>query len=124
MDLSLFDLSKDADSGFKMTVVDPKTNEPTDASIYVIGSDSKVYRSAKAKIYRKAAREDVDADELSAEVYSNCITGWSGLQDKGEDIEFNHEAALNLLNRLPWLMDQVSFAVETRSNFTKKPAKN
>ena len=124
MDLSNYNLSQDADDGFEMTIVDPNTGKNTDAVINIIGADSKVYRSIKSKIYRKAAAKDIDADELSAEVYSACITGWAGLQEGGKDIKFTQDAALELLIKLPWLMDQIGLAVETRANFMKKPAES
>ena len=124
MDLNDFDLCRDADDGFEMIVKNPRTGKPTDIKISVIGSDSKTYRAAKSKIFRKAASSDVDTDDLSAEVYAACVTGWSGVNRGGKDIDFSYEAALSLFTDLPWLMDQVGVAVETRANFTKEPAKS
>lgn len=123
MDLSKYDLCAAADSGYDMVVRDPYTGKPTDAVISLIGSDSKVYRAAKSVAFREAA-EDKGEEEISAKVYSKCITGWSGMSDGKELIEFSEEKAFDVFLSLTWLMDQVGLAVEKRANFMQKPEKS
>lgn len=123
MDLSKYDLCAAADSGFEMVVRDPYSGKETDAKITVIGSDSKVYRAAKSVAYREAA-EGKSEEEISAKVYSKCITSWEGMSDGKDLIEFSEEKAFEVLLKLTWLMDQVGLAVEKRSNFMKKPEKS
>lgn len=124
MDLSQYDLTANAEKGFDYVVKDPISGKATDATVTVMGSDSKAYRRIRNEITREVARsgKDIDADDLSCRIYAECITGWSGLSDGKGLIEYSKEAASKLMNDLPWLMDQIGLAVEKRANFTVKPA--
>ena len=128
MELFDYDLAKNAESGFTMKVRSPLTGEETDAVIELVGSDSKTYRRVRAEVMRKHAKlasEDkeyiADADQVNAEVYSKCITGWSGMTGEGKEIEFSESKAFELLSQFNWLCDQVANAVDNRLNFTKPP---
>lgn len=124
MNLSDYDLSANATRGFEMVVRDPITDKPTDAVISIIGSDSKTYRKVKNETLRRVAKgDDLDADQISAAVYTACVTGWRDLSVDGKPLEYSVEAANDLLVRFPWLMDQIGTAVESRSNFTRPSEK-
>jgi hypothetical protein len=121
MNLFDLDLKSDAEAGFKMLVKHPVTNKDTDCTISVVGSDSKVYRKARADSIREAMKKggDIDTDEASAEIYAKCITGWIGMSGPDGEIKYSEEKALELLMRFSWLCDQLGIVIESRLNFTK-----
>lgn len=124
MDLADFDLKGNAEAGFEFTLYNPYTGEDTEIKISVVGSDSKAYRQAKAEAMRESIKGGVvDTDAVSAKVYAKCITGWSGFAENGKDLPFNPDTAEDILNRYPWVMDQVAAKVDNRLNFTKPPKK-
>jgi len=129
MDLSNYDLRTKAEDGHALTVLDPITFKPTDLVIHVIGSDSKVFRRARAQALRDVAKapkegEEFDTDTVLAKVCAGCVTGWENMIENGEPVAFSTEKALDLLTRMGWLLDQVSGAIETRANFTKPAETN
>lgn len=130
MDITQFDLAADAESGFDLVLLNPRTGVKTDVVITVIGSDSKSYRKARSTEQRraildaKATGEEVDVDLVNARIYAKCVTGWTGMFDGENEIVFTPEKALEILTNLPWICDQVGEAVEKRVNFMKKSEAN
>ena len=126
MNLFDLDLKGNAEAGFKMLVKNPITNEDTDCTISIVGSDSKAYRKARANSIREAMKVggDIDTDKASAEIYAKCITGWTGMSGPDGEIKYSEEKALELLMQFSWLSDQVGIVIESRLNFTKPPKKS
>ncbi len=129
MELTNYDLAADAENGFSLELIDPKTGKKAGVTIEVIGSDSKVYRKAKNDSLRRMSKaikdgKEIDNDVESVKLYAPCVTGWSGFTWGGESFEYSKDNAVKLLTQFGWIIDQVSVAVEKRSNFTKKPKSN
>ena len=124
MDIANLDLRKNAEAGLDLVINHPLTGDETDIIISVVGSDSRQYRQAYAEEIRRAYTEKPSHDESDARVYSQCITGWSGIEENGKEVEFSPEAALNIFSKYQWICDQVGLAVDARANFTKPPKKS
>lgn len=128
MDLANYDLSAKAEAGSEVKILDPKSGEPTDIVITVVGSDSKTYRNAVAlAAYEHKMGGDDDSEMLErletviSRQYSTlaaCTTGWEGIELDGETLEFSRENALKLYSRFDWISQDVFVHIKNRENFT------
>lgn len=127
LNLDDFDLQGEAERGATMPVLDPKTGDPTGATVQVYGADARSYRVALRRLRDAAAREmerePTDEDDAlllgRARAAAAAITGWSGIGVKGEAVEHSPESAVEVMRAYPWLADQVIAYTNNRGNFGK-----
>ena len=138
MDLSKFDLTKQAEGGhtFKLVhPVEPMVKEGgkmvknyLDTEITVLGSDSGTYRTSQSKIAEREAklnREDETRDKydverrdyLEAELLSMVTVDWCNLDEDGNPVQCNQENALKVYLKYPWIRQQVAAVVMDRTFF-------
>lgn len=134
LDIAAFDTVAASNKGAEIELKHPVTMEPLGAFVTVLGKDSDIFRQAfRRKVNAKLARdamakkrgkdvepptvEDSEADGLDLLVA--CTTGWRGLTDGGEPLEYSPEAARNLYTRAPWIRLQVDEAIGDLANFMK-----
>lgn len=80
----------------------------------VLGRLIKPYtRQMKTNTMDKKVSEDL-MKELYAE---SVIIGWSGVKSKGEDVEFNKENVIKLLDSLPEVFDEIREQADNLANF-------
>lgn len=87
-----------------------------DMFVSLKGVDSKTFRKA----YNQAKREILlgeDSAEAEAKVLAEVSTGWRGFNDKGEELIFTKELAIQLYINAPYLKEQVDQFIAKRKNF-------
>jgi len=129
MDLNALSTTEKAGSGFKMEIVNPATGVPTDASITIVGIDSKVYQEAQHRIANKRMKRmnnrgslkfNLTSEEVeieSIELLARCTLGWDNIDWEGSPLKFSLENAKMIYSELLWLREQCVAAMEDRSNF-------
>ena len=129
MDLTKLSTTENAESGFKMEILNPATGVPVGAFITVAGTDSKTYQDAQHKISNKRMKkvsgrtgmrylptsEEVEVESI--ELLARCTLGWENIEWEGQSLPFNLENAKTIYTELLWLREQVISAMEDRSNF-------
>lgn len=127
MDLADFDIVQAA----TVPVLHPETMEPLQAesgqpiTMQIAGVDSDRFHERQYALAEERAKKterptgpEIDADRLDTLAF--CLTGWSGITLDGQDVPYTAENARALLQRLPWLANQVDRAIVTRSLHFKK----
>ena len=139
MDISKFDVVKNAEKGFKLYLKNPyDLTEELPVFMVVMGADSKAYKKAlrakKIEIINNASvskekktsedLEQIDKDNI--ELLAKLVIGL-GETEKGKDIDFILDGEreckcvkkdiIHLLTKFPWMAEQVTGAIATRSNF-------
>jgi hypothetical protein len=133
MDLSKFNVSKQAEQGAWCELENPATGEAlTDddsrpVAIKVLGVDSKAWREKNREFQRKrfhkmrrTKSKNIDhtmSDEDTCELLAECTVEWTGLVEDGEAIAFTKEAAFDLFMKYPWIREQVDVFIGDRANF-------
>jgi hypothetical protein len=127
-----------AEQGVKVPVLDLTGNPLLNAkgepvSLFLLGSDSKQYRSASRALARnrlkraqtnksKGAVSDdqldaADADEV--ELIVQCTVGWEGIIDsKAKPVDYTPEGARWLYTTYPVIREQADKAIVDRARFT------
>jgi len=149
VDLGKLGITESANAGFDLVLIHPKTGDPTDVFIKVLGRDSGEYRQLSLmqqrrrlqKLVSKPGRasmesvSDADMDRDSAEIAAACTKAWGtnlgeiateeevANKDKllfnGEWLVCTREAALMVYIKEPWIREQVESAILDRANFSK-----
>lgn len=117
MDLNSIDTSL-CETGVEMIIKDIDGND-TDASIKLLGSESKVGRKLMLDFMRSikdGKQEDGDSDKILSEL----TIGWKNIKVDGKEIKFSKEKALELYKSYPILKKQVDIFVSNSKNFLKK----
>ena len=139
MDISKFDVVKNAEKGFKLYFKNPyDLTEELPIFMVVMGADSKAYKKAlrakKIEIINATSinkdkktvddLEQIDADNI--ELIAKLVIGL-GETEKGKDSDIILDGEreckcvkkdiIHLLTKFPWMTDQVTGAIATRSNF-------
>lgn len=104
--------------------------EKTGAVFELVGTDSKEYKAVDSEINNEilklgSKRGKLDLSSVTterSEVYTNrrlaaCIVGWSGVEYKGNELEYSHENALLLVSELPFVKEEITRFVTDRRNF-------
>jgi len=130
MDLSDLNLDKQAEAGAVMHLCHPVTDEPLmhggeAMTINLIGTESKQYRAKEREFQNKRLNQLARgkkpqfgmSDDEACELLSVCITGWGGIVEDGNAIEFSQRTAVALLTKFKWIRDQVDEFVGDRNNF-------
>lgn len=122
---------KDADNIAQFSPSDPDTEVvQKDVVFDLVGCDSSVYKSCRRrstnKVLAKAqknAKKVATAESIEDERVdriAQCIKGWRGVMDDGQDVPYSYDAAVKLLTEGSWLKEQIEEFIEERSNFLTK----
>ena len=124
-----YDLSKPAE----IEILNPLTHASFEkqAFISVYSLENKVGKNAQLNIYRDmlAIKENDDKKEISDEEMneitikhlSKLVAGWRGIEDeKGKEIEFSEEKALEILTKYELIFNVVNQNVGNLGKFMKK----
>lgn len=109
----------------ELVIKDAHGND-TDIKFNVVGLESKAARDAAKRVHKSnQGRTEVDLDALErgdAEVVASCVTGWSGLTEKGNPIPYSHAKAVELLIQpeCTFIKEQVEAFVSKRAEFFRK----
>lgn len=134
VDLTALDTVGAANRGAELQLKHPLTQEPLDAFITILGRDSDTFQQAfRRKVNARAAREaitrkrgrdvepptleDHEADALDLIVA--CTTGWRGLSQGSDPLDFSADAARTLYTSHPWIKAQVDAAMSDLAVFMK-----
>lgn len=112
------DVKTAVEKGFTFTVCDIDGVEG-DATISVVGVGSRSYTQASAKYdayvrKQQERKKEPDPDTLEklwCEVLAKCTTGWTNVEDDGEEVEFSVENAIRMYSDYPPLRAQVADAI-------------
>lgn len=133
MDLSRFNVSKMAEKGANLELLDPE-DEPLfygedkkPVTIKLLGTDSKTWRNLNRDRSRelsfkmqKKRNKQIDftmSDEDTCEMLAACTLGWEGIDEKDKPIEFSKEAAYEMYMDHLWIREQVDAFIADRANF-------
>ena len=136
MDLSKFDVVKQANKGFAVVLYNPSTMEDLDSKIIVLGQDSDVFRNTlseqnkarvakltKRNVYKHKNATLAEIEIAAIELLAACTIGWENISE-GKDAEqkdipypFTPENAVALYTKYPWIKEQVDQAFSDRKNF-------
>ena len=127
LDLSTLDLAPGADAGAVMQLVHPVTGDDTGIAFDVMGSDAPIFRVNLRRLYDLIARKpddpELDPDHLKilaeARLAACAMKGWTGLIWKGAGLQYSFDNAVMVMTALPWIVQQVTFFRDRRSNFFK-----
>lgn len=114
MDLNSIDISL-CETGADMIVQDIDGND-TDATITLLGSESKVGRKLMLDLMRmikEGKSEEGDSDKILSEL----TVGWKNIKINGKEIKFSKEKAYELYKAYPILKKQVDIFVSSNKNF-------
>ena len=132
MDLKKYNLTERADNGATLDLVDPITGETLEGVTFMLlGTDSAAYREHTRGIQRariaKLAKSRSKSLDLSvsereeAETLAVCTIGWEGIKYGEVELEYSHDAAVQLYLNHPWIKDQVDAFIGDRANFLAQP---
>lgn len=93
-------------------------NDGSTATITVLGSESKAYRTMRDAIWRKNAEAQTEADtaESRIAIAIGAITDWHGWESNGAPVPFTADHAKPLLT-LEHILLQVEGGIGRRSSF-------
>lgn len=110
----------DHKKGAEVQIISPRTSEPTDFYIRVMGPDTKEFRRAKSAAIRKSIKsDDGDYDDSALEVILAVTVGWRGIERDGKAVDFTREDCERLYQNSPYILDQVDLFLADRKNFIK-----
>lgn len=114
MDLKSIDTSL-CETGVEMIIKDIDGND-TDASIKLLGSESKVGRKLMLDFMRSikdGKSEEGDSDKILSEL----TVDWKNIKINGKEIKFSKEKAYEIYRDYPILKKQVDIFVSNNKNF-------
>lgn len=127
LDLAGFDTRKGGEAGFELPLKHPGTGKPLGRTVRVRGYDSPSYQNAMLERQRqrlerlpshKPTPEQMDQDSLalSAALLASWADGQFTLD--GRDFDYSGpDSALAMMQRFPWIREQVEEAAGERGNF-------
>lgn len=125
MDIAQYEIKSGAQT---LEILDPLTQKPTEIKIQVLSTRSKDFNKRSLEIYRAGLKkgDKVDVEKVKedeAKIIAACIVGWSGIVISKKKFEYSPENAVELINRFPWIGEQIDkFAVDLK-NFMKGSGK-
>ena len=124
LDLSSLDLVAKSDAGFRLELVHPASQDALGVFVTVAGTDSKRYADLQREVADKRLnkrgpkRNDFAFyEEEARRVVAGCVMGWDGVVVDGEELPYTEANALALLERFPWIREQVQTAMGDRGNY-------
>jgi hypothetical protein len=130
MSLKELKLADAADMGAEMQVMHPKTEEPMDAFISILGAESREYKR-RQRAWAERLRKDpknfklLNAERSAKEDIIACVTGWRG--EEFEDwMEYSPENARTILldDNYNFICRQLETFMADISNFMPSNGKN
>lgn len=127
LDLASFDRLRQAqEEGTEVSILDPRTGDDLGIRIRVCGPDSDrqkkaVQKQVDARLRRRSTApltaEELDADGLR--LLANCILSWSEIVVDSASLEFSVDNAVKLMQRFPFIREQIDVVAGNRAGFTK-----
>ncbi len=125
IDLWDLDISQHAETGSKLTLHHPVSQQALAISLYLKGQDAPSYR----RVIRKQidwqiseGKSDLTAAEMERhhiERLAAATIGWDEVLYKGAPLPFTEENAKTLYSEQIWIREQVQQFIEERANFLK-----
>ena len=114
-----------SNTGVRMPLLDPITDEPTQEWLQCLGIDSDVFQDALSTKARENLRiialpegeQDAAQKKAQTELVASLVEDWSF-------DDFSLEAVTELLHESPSIKRQVDRFVNDLENFIKKPSEN
>ena len=117
-----------SDDGAVMTVMHPGTGEPTDVTITLAGTDSKLWRSAVREFNQRNLKRAVNPGDMVGQAFdqldknredllASVTLSWINVELDGKLQECTHANARKLYKAYSWLLEQVNLFVGDRANF-------
>lgn len=111
----------------KLQILHPRTNKKTDAVIYLVGTDSKEWKSAVKELQTSSLRDkkteltDIEmidrAEDDACALYAAVTTGWEGIEDENGPIPFSIEKAKEIYKSAPKIRKQIDAFLGDDKNF-------
>jgi len=139
MDPTGFDISAEQaaaaleDSGYDMPVKgingepafwkNPETGNVEPVTIRVVGANSSRFRAIEKKLRERVLKPKQFTGQAmyedSVEKAAACTLGWNGIHDRGNPAPFSVNNAKVLYKKLPFLLNQVTEAMNDHSLFSE-----
>jgi hypothetical protein len=119
MDISSLNTRQASEEGRDMVIIGPD-GQATDATLKLVGQDSREYSRVLFELRRKSADIEFSVEKFEAETIAlveACTIGWSGLTDGGKDLKFSKDAIRKLYESAPYIVIQAYGFIRDRSNF-------
>ncbi len=124
------DLSEQEEQGTLVHIADATGKKMYDVgqpvTMTVVGTYSRTYRrvSASQRDRLLQLRRSKVSDELLTknehELVASCVTAWSGFKSKDQPIPFSKENVISVLQRFPYVLEQLREEMGDRENFTAR----
>ena len=111
----------------RIELLNPITNQPLEAYITLLSAEHPTRRNALIdyqRVLRKIGEGDSEDQHQSRtaahlQYIAACISGWEGIQNDGQPVDFSISAAVSLLEHpeLDWLLSQISLNLINTKNF-------
>lgn len=96
--------------------------------ITVAGTNSRQYRQIESmQRNRRLKPKDLTGAKMledSVERVAFCAISWQGFQMDGAPVQFSKENVKVLLKECPWLLDQITEAMQDHSRFSRSGSKS
>jgi hypothetical protein len=131
MDLSKLEIASASEEGTRIEIYHPITEQSFEPPIYVwvVGVDSQLYQKTALALQNKAMKKMIKSGRLrmsmtaeeqqanNIELYAKCTVNWENVEWEGKPLLCNFENVRMVLNKLPWLREQIETAISDRSLF-------
>lgn len=128
MDLNKLSTKATSQTGAKLVLRHPDTDELMDISLTLAGADSQRYRNASHKVQNRSLKrgkfkvtaEKVEANSL--EILTACVVNWENVVDselfpKDKAPECNEKNVLAFFKKHIWAKEQADAFIADRGNF-------
>lgn len=129
-DLSDFDTVAGSNEGAGVDILNPQTGELFEPSIviWIYGVDSTLFQKAQQIATNKRLKglgrkrgnitftaEDLEEEGLNA--LAKCVFKWENIEWEGKTLECTFKNIRMVLERLPWMREQLDVFMTDRANF-------
>lgn len=126
-DLDALDIKAFADKGCWVVILHPVTGEPlvdekgNQWRMLLSGKDSFVYRRATSEAVQRRFKETDSSPESyeieQIRVLSACVLDFENFVQGGNSLPFRSDNAFMLVERFPWLREQIETFILKRENY-------
>ena len=124
MDLAKYDDTA-VEQGAVMELLDPLTDEPTGATITLLGYDSAkakeiIHKNSNKRMKKRSSisAENIEANGLDLVVA--LTVSWKDIDEKGKPLKCTPENVKKVYEDYGWIRDQVDTYIGDRANFLTK----
>ena len=123
VDLEALDTGKTSEEGQWLELEHPKTSEPLDMHIKLLGRDSEAYKKQVRKNQDKNLKKGLrnlkseNLENETIELLTACTVDWKGVVYQGGELECTKENIRWVYKEYDWLREQVDEFVGDRANF-------